>query len=150
MIISCPECGKKFEIDASLIPQSGRLLQCGSCENKWFYKKQVKVLDDIKNKKVLKKKDAIEKSKLSTEPSLDNEKKKTEKVNQTKNDYIKTKKLPFLNLILIFIISFIAILIIIDTFKDQISIFIPHVHIFLENFYETLEDIFSFMKDLIS
>ena len=56
MIISCPECGKKFEIDASLIPQSGRLLQCGSCENKWFYKKQVKVLDDIKNKKVLKKK----------------------------------------------------------------------------------------------
>ena len=38
MIISCPACKKKFEIDANLIPKAGRNLQCGSCLNVWFYK----------------------------------------------------------------------------------------------------------------
>ena len=38
MIINCPNCDKKFEIDKKLIPSNGRLLQCGSCNNKWFFK----------------------------------------------------------------------------------------------------------------
>ena len=38
MIISCPSCKKKFDIDANLIPKEGRNLQCGSCLNVWFYK----------------------------------------------------------------------------------------------------------------
>ena len=38
MIISCPSCKKKFEIDANLIPSEGRNLQCGSCSKVWFYK----------------------------------------------------------------------------------------------------------------
>ena len=37
MIIVCP-CGeKKFEIDQNLIPEEGRLLQCGFCNKKWFF-----------------------------------------------------------------------------------------------------------------
>ena len=38
MIITCPNCEKKFKIDNSLIPEDGRNLQCGSCEHIWFYK----------------------------------------------------------------------------------------------------------------
>ncbi len=38
MIINCPNCDKKFEIDKKLILPDGRLLQCGSCNNKWFFK----------------------------------------------------------------------------------------------------------------
>ena len=38
MIISCDQWLKKFEIESSLIPDSGRLLQCSSCHHKWFYK----------------------------------------------------------------------------------------------------------------
>ena len=42
MIIICP-CGeKKFEVDEKLIPEKGRTLQCGSCEKKWFFEKNVK------------------------------------------------------------------------------------------------------------
>ena len=41
MIISCDQCLKKFEIDSMLIPNEGRLLQCSSCHNKWFYKKDI-------------------------------------------------------------------------------------------------------------
>ena len=38
MIITCPCGDKKFNVDASLIPQEGRTLQCGFCERKWFFK----------------------------------------------------------------------------------------------------------------
>ena len=31
MIIICPCSEKKFEIEGKLIPEEGRLLQCGSC-----------------------------------------------------------------------------------------------------------------------
>ena len=38
MIITCPNCNKKFMIDNSMIPDEGRDLQCGSCNHLWFYK----------------------------------------------------------------------------------------------------------------
>jgi predicted Zn finger-like uncharacterized protein len=38
MIISCPNCNKQFKINASLIPDNGRDLKCGSCDHVWFYK----------------------------------------------------------------------------------------------------------------
>ena len=40
MIITCPSCKKKFNIDINLIPAEGRNLQCGSCDRVWFYKKE--------------------------------------------------------------------------------------------------------------
>ena len=40
MIITCPSCKKKFNIDINLIPTDGRNLQCGSCDHVWFYKKE--------------------------------------------------------------------------------------------------------------
>ena len=42
MIITCPNCNKKFKIDNSLIPDEGRDLQCGSCNHIWFYNIQEK------------------------------------------------------------------------------------------------------------
>ena len=51
MIVVCNNCNKKFDIDAGLIPDNGRLLQCGSCNHKWFFKKATiqKFIDPIKN-----------------------------------------------------------------------------------------------------
>ena len=43
MIIECPACSKKFNIDEKLIPDEGRLLKCGNCEHAWFYKKEKKI-----------------------------------------------------------------------------------------------------------
>ena len=47
MIISCPNCKKKFDVDEALIPENGRILQCSSCENKWFFKKTSKDVDEV-------------------------------------------------------------------------------------------------------
>ena len=40
MIIECPACSKKFNIDEKLIPDEGRLLKCGNCVHTWFFKKE--------------------------------------------------------------------------------------------------------------
>jgi predicted Zn finger-like uncharacterized protein len=41
MIIDCIKCTKKFEVNASLIPDNGRTIQCGSCNHIWFYKPKI-------------------------------------------------------------------------------------------------------------
>ena len=35
MILNCNSCGKKFVVPDNAITSSGRLVQCGSCGNKW-------------------------------------------------------------------------------------------------------------------
>jgi len=38
MIIKCYNCNKSFSVKDVLIPITGRLLECGKCKNRWFYK----------------------------------------------------------------------------------------------------------------
>ena len=49
MIISCEKCNKKFELSDELIPDEGRLLQCGSCAYKWHYvpNKTIKLVKEV-------------------------------------------------------------------------------------------------------
>ena len=49
MIISCEKCNKKFELSDELVPDKGRLLQCGSCSHKWHYipTKTIKLVNEI-------------------------------------------------------------------------------------------------------
>ena len=47
MIIPCQNCNKKFDIDRNLIPKKGRLLQCNSCNHKWFFKEEIEIRIDI-------------------------------------------------------------------------------------------------------
>ena len=126
MIIECNNCNKEFQVSSKLIPNEGRLLQCSSCNHKWHFKKKIKIkeIQDTIDKKI-----KIEEKNI----------KKT-------ND---KKKINILNFILIFIISFIAIIVLVDTFKNPISSFIPNINFFLQNLYETIKDIYLFFKDLI-
>ncbi len=141
MIIACPKCKKKFDIEDSLIPEKGRLLQCSSCDNKWFFKKSIEV-----KKKV---------ERISTKSKTNKIPKETEDIiieaeeNNTKVENLKKNNLPILNLLLITLISFAALIIFLDTFKIQINNLIPGFEFLLENFYETLKDFYLFTIDLI-
>ena len=141
MIISCNQCNKKFEIDSSLIPNEGRLLQCSSCNHKWFYKKNLEK-EDINKEETIKfvDKEINYKKKVVKENKIPIEIKPQKKV--------KIKKISSLNIILVFIISIIALIIVIDTFKNQISLIIPDIKFILNSLYETLTDIILFLKDL--
>ena len=52
MIIQCPACSRKFNIDERLIPGEGRLLKCGNCEHTWFFKKEENIKKEAKTPKI--------------------------------------------------------------------------------------------------
>ena len=54
-----------------------------------------------------------------------------------------------LSYIVVSILSFIALIILLDTFKTSLYDFFPNLEFFLFSFYETLKDIELFIKDLI-
>ena len=156
MIISCP-CGKKnFEIDANLIPSEGRNLQCGSCSKVWFYKfeqnvSNLRIQDTIKDFH-----EDVNKREILTDLNKDISNKKKDNVSKQKDKalvkYEKKTKLNFFNFIgyfFVLIISFVAILIILDTFQPLLFKIFPNLELILFNFYEVLLDIFLFIKDLI-
>ena len=149
MIISCDQCNKKFEIDSNLIPKDGRLLECGSCNHKWFYKQDIEdkteeiiiepQLKNIEEENI----DPIQ-TNISQINEFDTSFKKKEIIENK-----KIKKIGVLNIIIVFIISFVALVILVETFKDPISIYIPNIEFILNSFHEILRDIILFFKDLI-
>ena len=149
MIISCDQCHKKFEIDSNLIPRDGRLLECGSCNHKWFYKQDIEdkteeiiiepQLKNIEEENI----DPIQ-TNISQINEFDPSFKKKEIIENK-----KIKKIGVLNIIIVFIISFVALIILIETFKDPIIIYIPNVEFILNSLHEILRDIILFFKDLI-
>ena len=147
MIITCP-CGeKKFEVDENLIPDKGRLLKCGSCDQTWFFNKNVSeqtepLIDKPANqKKILYKDENIDKSvsKAPIKPGSELVKYKP-KYNFTFG--------KFLSYIIVSIITFVAIIIVLDTFKDPLSNIFPDLELTLYNLFETLRDLILFAKDL--
>ena len=147
MIIICP-CGeKKFEVDENLIPDKGRLLKCGSCDQTWFFNKNVSkptepLIDKpAKQKKILYKDENINKSvpKTPIKPGSELVKYKP-KYNFTFG--------KFLSYIVVSIITFVAIIIVLDTFKDPLSNIFPNLELVLYNLFETLRDLILFAKDL--
>ena len=145
MIISCKVCNKKFEIDSNLIPSNGRTLQCGSCNNKWFFKKKPK---NEKNLILKKPKEYIEKRVPDDTEELISEAENS----ISKKIYKKSKKnkINILTFLIIFVIIVTALIILADTFKNFVNLFIPGFDLILDSLYETLKDIILFFKDLFN
>ena len=181
MIITCNNCNKKFNVDSNLIPDKGRLLECASCNHKWFFKKEVlkntvsPIVEDIDNDNVNvfdqnnpTNNDEINPSDLSKDKvEIDtveelNEKIEIYKKEETKknievniNEDIpviskpkKPKKFKILNFFIVAIISFVAFIILVDTFKYPIGKIVPNIEFILYNLYESIKDISLFITDL--
>ena len=146
MIIECSNCNKKFEIDQNLIPTEGRFLQCGSCSHKWFFKSDI----DEENKEKIKTKlkpnlEIFKEDKnisLNTAPDIETE----EIIKTKKKDKVK---INYLNILLVIIITFVAFILVLDTFKNQLTSIFPNINFFLDSLYQSLEDIKLFVLDLI-
>ena len=89
-MITCLNCNKKFNINNDLIPDKGRLLQCGSCNHKWFFKKYVipELIEPIKNEnfEIFEPKKIKEKKALDDDIDLNNVD-KTSFINNTISEY---------------------------------------------------------------
>ena len=158
MIIACPNCNKQFKIDNSLIPDEGRDLQCGSCDHIWFYNIQEKnnevlelkkeiVSEDI-DAKAENKEDKI-KEKKQSEEIIKKEKYSQKQKNTTTFKKTENKGSKFFSYLIVFIISFVALIILLDTLKTPLINVFPGLEIILFNLFETLQDIKLFIIDLI-
>ncbi len=163
MIIECPACSKKFNIDEKLIPDEGRLLKCGNCDHTWFYKKEEKknleaettkisqieenkseinieqVEEPIKQTKKIRKKIS---KKTSTKESTSKELVSIDKSSVSRENNIIKK-------IFLIIISIIAFILLIDTFKNHISVIFPGILQMSNSLYLVINDLKLFIKDLV-
>ncbi len=158
MIIICPECKKKFELEASLIPSEGRELQCGSCNHIWLYKNEDKNFKNIaEDKKDIEIFEAAIGTKVDSKSSLDLEVKNKANNKNIKKTIVKSIKKDIknkstfstiLSYLIVLIISFVGLVIILDTFKIILSDFFPNLEFLLFSLFETLKDILLFLKNL--
>mgnify|MGYP003342634627 FL=1 len=160
MIISCPECNKRFNIDQNLIPEDGRLLQCSNCMHKWHFiiEKKEKIIEQpIKSEEIITESKNQEKKINPSQEFIPIEdetvEKKLKKEQKVKKKEQKRKKkdkpIKLLNMIIVIIISMAALIIIIDTFRIELSKYMPFLNPMLDSFYAIIADINSFIKDLI-
>ena len=59
------------------------------------------------------------------------------------------KKNNLLNLTIVFIISLVALILLLDTFKSPLRVIVPNIEFLLYNFYESFKDMTLFFRDLI-
>ena len=155
MIIICPSCEKKFEVDANLIPEKGRLVKCGFCDETWFFNKNEEIniiSENLKSQNENKMDKIIVKSSETKEKIIKNY---LNKPNDNKgSELIKYQSksnlsfLKILNYLLVSIISFVALILILDTFKNPLGVYFPNLELVLYNLFETLKDLTLFVKDL--
>ena len=164
MIINCPNCNKRFKINTSLIPVEGRDLKCGSCDHVWFYKIEDKnleplslkedIIDNDDKSNIVDKKiqQTNEVKKSSSHSKIDtNDKKDLDKIVDKQipsKNITKNKSGKFFSYIIVFIISFVALIILIDTLKTPLINIFPGLEIVLFNLFEILKDIKLFIIDL--
>ena len=156
MIIQCTNCNKKFEVDPELIPEKGRTIQCGSCDHNWFYKKDISQPSSEIHEEI----PVVEETQeinISTqdigEINVPDENLEDKTDTKQIDDKINSKKSNVFNKIISYlivaVISFVALIIVLDTFKTPLNNIFPNLEQILFNLYETLEDIGLFFKDLI-
>ena len=163
MIIECPACSKKFNIDEKLIPNEGRLLKCGNCDHTWFYKKEENLKLEIETIKI----NEIDenKSEINIEPvnvpikQTKKVRKKISKKTSTKESTSKelvsidkssvSRENNIIKKIFLIIITIIAFILLIDTFKNQLSVIFPGIVQMSDSLYQVINDLKLFIKDLV-
>ena len=154
MIITCPRCQKSFNIDDKLIPKEGRLVKCGVCNHTWFFKPSENIekkqdaatpnttIKEEENREFIR----VKQNKEAIKPKVDKTKENKKYLPAIKREKSKN----FSKLFLVFLITIIAIVILIDTFKIPLSYIIPNINFYLDNLYQSLIDIKLFTINLIN
>ena len=175
MILTCNSCGKKFVVPDSAITASGRMVQCGSCGNKWkqFPLGEVEKTQSIaRPKKVVPRSQPVQqkiqrpKKVKKTAPKKTREislyspeylaKKHGIKIGDVKPEQISNRNkkdkvyFGFYNSLILFIFLIISISRILYFAQDFIVTIFPISEFYLNYFFESIRNIFEIWKNLIS
>ena len=165
MIINCNSCDKKFVVPDQAITSSGRMVQCGSCGNKWkqFPKNEEKILPlklkksksipKVSVTKIAKPKKKTTKRKREVDLYSPEYLAKKHGINlNTINDKQITKNkvsFGFYSSLIIFIVFLITFSRSIYFFQDFIIQKLPFTKYYLEYFFESIRNLFEIWKNLI-
>jgi len=142
MIIDCTNCNKKFEIDHNLIPNEGRLLQCGNCNHQWFYKlDKVNPTDEIELKK-------YDNDKIKNSNETKKNDSEYEDIKLSNEGSQKEININYFKYFLAGIISIISFIIVLETFKEPLETIFPNIKLLLDNLYQSIHDLKLFIVDL--
>ena len=175
MILTCNSCSKKFVVPDSAITASGRMVQCGSCGNKWrqFPLEEVKKTQTIsRTQKIVSKTQPVQqkiqkpKKIKRTAPRKPREinlyspeylaKKHGIKINDEQPEKKNSKKekgkisFGFYNSLIMFIVFVIALSRILYFSQGFIISNIPDSEYYLNYFFESIRNIFEIWKNLIT
>ncbi len=169
MILTCNSCGKKFVVPDEAISTSGRMVQCGSCGNKWkqfpIGKNQKKSIISDTQKVNLKPKQKAKKSpktniKKAREISLYSPEylakkhgiKITDSNNRKNVKKIKDEKISFgfYNSLILFVFIVISFSRILFFLQGYIISYFPFSEFYLNYFFESIRNIFEIWKDLVT
>ena len=175
MILTCNSCGKKFVVPDSAITASGRMVQCGSCGNKWkqFPKEEVKKTQSIaRPKKVISRPRPVQQKIQKPKKVKKTAPKKTREISLYSPEYLAKKhginikdtqtikeisnkekskvSFGFYRSLLVLIVLLIFIsrsLYFAQTFIVEV---IPGLEFYLNYFFESMRNIFEIWKSLIA
>ena len=172
MILNCNSCGKKFVVPDQAITANGRLVQCGSCGNKW---KQFPTKSEIKKNQpvssIPKKDTQISKNIKKTKKSKKNKKsapRKPREINLYSPEYLAKKhgiklnadvekikvdekvSFGFYNFLILLIVITIALARSLFFFQDFIIQYFPFSEYYLNYLFESIRNMFEIWKNLIS
>ena len=171
MILNCNSCGKKFVVPDKAITGSGRIVQCGSCGNKWKqfpvntnnqissvsndkknFTKPQKIQQKIRKTKKVKKK-VVRKSR---EIDLYSPEYLAKKHGIKLSEDIKTASpnnnisFGFYNSLLLFLIIIIILSRSLYFFRDFVVKKLPFTEYYIDYFFESIKNMFEIWKNLIT
>ena len=166
MIITCNSCEKKFVVPDKAITSEGRVVQCGSCGNKWKqYPKNEEKIPSVKIKKNKKIPKLLEAKIPKSKKKISKKKREIDlyspeylakkhgiNLNETNDKPVTKNKVSFgfyssLFIFLVFAIAFSRIL---YFFQDFIITKLPFTEYYLKYFFESIKNLFEIWKSLIS
>ena len=175
MILTCNSCQKKFVVPDKAISVAGRLVQCGSCGNKWkqFPVGKVKNTQTIsRTQKIVSKPQPVHQKIQKPKKVKKTTPKKTREISLYSPEYLAKKhgikindaqpekkinnqekgkvSFGFYNSLIVLIFLAVALSRILYFSQDLIISYIPVTEYYLEYFFESIRNIFEIWKNLIT
>ena len=158
MLLNCTSCLKKFAVPDSAIGVGGRLVQCGSCGNKWT---QYPIREDQKIKSVeikspikIKKKQTMRKKREVSLYSKEYLKKKYGLSIKDSNKPLEKREIKnnfgFYNYLITVIILLLTIYGLLNLSKDIIILKYPFTESYINYFYEVIDIVKIIISELIN
>ena len=174
MIIACNSCGKKFVVPDSAVTASGRMVQCGSCGNKWkqFPANEIKKAQPVTSaKKVVSSTPKIQQKTQTLKKAKKTKVRKAREIDLYSPEYLAKKhgiklsnnidfnkktssentvSFGFYNSLLLFIVLIIFLSRGLYFSQDFVVQKLPFTEFYIDYFFESMRNIFEIWKNLIT